>query len=329
MRYGRKSSISWWGRAVCTCVVGICTCGPGSVPVFANSEDYAAAEAKTKKANRYDGVRLEVIPRPPQVEKHVKAEAVFTTLAPLRRVDGRDGRRWGLYDQYVKLADRPFVPRRRERVTSSLKEQLARVTRRYSRKSINALFRASPDMDEDEYRQRMGVVDRIGSGESDDPRWAFRYGTVHAGDSSRYEREWDDASLLAWGPVTVTDSGNFDLDMSLSQVEKLWSGDLEDIIVAPAPPTPTPVPLIGQKVHFRSRANVRISSSRFFKTFYQSKPDKWPESLLETVRYAKVNLGADFYTDILKRRYFGTELEFRLYLDGEWAVFLNVVFESP
>ena len=72
-----------------------------------------------------------------------------------------------------------------------------------------------------------------------------------------------------------------------------------------------------------------IASSHFFKTFYKKSVSKWGERMLETVRYARVNVGADFYTDILKRRYFGAEVEFRVYLDGEWAAFVSLVLESP
>jgi len=288
--------------------------------VAANSE--SGVPAGGKKGNRYDGVQVDVIPKPHTSRPPRKARAVWTTIGPEVRWKAEEGFSVRDYDWYARTADTPYVSRRDSRLSEAAMRQIARQAKHFARRTVRKIFKAGPSMDADEYRRYMEEIDKIGGIE--DPQWGFQYDKTDPVISDRFEREWDDTELVVWGPVTVTDSGALDLDVDFDDLKRLGKVDLEDIVVAPPPPDKRPPRLIGQTVRFRTRVKLRISSSRIFKTFYQRKPSRWLDQFLSAARYLKLSFGADMYTDILKRRYVGTSLEVRVYRTGDWATFFNV-----
>lgn len=286
--------------------------------VLANSEDETGREGG--KGNPYDGVGVEALPRPQQVDRRPKPCLVRTMSSLLV---GPVGDAQSCYDRYVRLSDRPFVLPRWTRVTSAVKRELAQVARRYGRKSINELFVTGPRMDVLEYRDHLETISQIGGAK--DPRLRFQYDKTDPLIGNRYEGEWDDVNLVVWGPVTVTDSGHFDFDVDLADLSRLWRINLEEIEVAPPPPCENPPLQIGERVRFRTDFKLRISSSRIARAVAFKSTDLWTQKLLNAARYAKASLGVDLYTDIRRRRYLGSDVEFRAYPDGQWAAFLNIV----
>jgi len=294
-------------------------------PVSSHS-DNPKPPSPGKKPDRYDGVGLEVMPKPARSGPKRVARAVWTTRGPHLHFDLDEGYSARKYATYLQRAANGYQSPRWKRVTEAVKSQVAKHTRRFARRIVRRHFRAGPEMDQDEFRKRMEQIERIGR--SKPPRWRVQYDEVDPILSDRYEREWDDTTLIVWGPLVVTDSGAVDLDFDLDNLKRLWKVDLEDIEIVPPPPDDKPPPLLGQRVRFNTNIKIRISSSRLLKPFLTQKPGTWLGKFLNAGRYVRLRAGVDLYTDITKRRYFGSELEVRLYRDLRWAAFLNVVVEG-
>ncbi len=289
--------------------------------ISADSEGEGRPEERQGKLNRYDGVGIQVISRPTPVFRGRRPRILHTMgrERPDLMADIATS-----YDQYVRTAGQVYVLRRYTRVSAAVKRELGRVARRYARKGIKAIFRAGSAMDLWEYREHMRMISKISGGQ--DPFQRFQYNGTDPMFSSRYDPEWDDMNLIAWGPLRVTDFGDTDFDLDPSDLTKLWDVDLEDIVVAPSAPVEKPPLRVGQRVRFHTRLNLRISTSRIARTFYEAPAHQWFDRLVDTARYARFRLRVDFYTDILRRRYLASDLELKVWPDGRWATFLNVVF---
>ena len=189
---------------------------------------------------------------------------------------------------------------------------------------IKRHYRPNIAMDEKDYRELRRIIGRM-RWKQGQPPWRFQDDQVNLEEFSRYDQEWDDIHLIRWGPFTVTDRGSIDVDTSLSGLQKFWEDGFEDIVLIPGPPTEPPRELlVGKSVRFKHSMKVRISSSKIFKTFYKHSSTTWGEHLIDSARYARLRVGFDLYTHILKRKYFGSDLEFRIYPSGRWMAFLNV-----
>jgi hypothetical protein len=306
------------------CTTGVSLCFP---TLLANNEDRVSdgGTMTNGAGNRYDGVGLRSVPRPPDLRPPQKTRAVWTTMGRLAPPGDTKTAPEDAYHAYVALADQPFVSPREARITNAFNEQATRFAKRYGRKSIRTEFRAGPAMGSMEYVERLEAIERLGNGDS---RLGIQHDRTDPRFAERYDPEWDSIDLVGVGPLSVTDSGSFDLNVDFAEIEKLWEVDLEDVVVAPAPPVDRPQPLVGKKFSLRPRAKVSVSSSRFFKTFVNSKPSDWGDELTSAARCARFFLEANFFTDIRRVRYLRAEVEFQIYPDGRWGTFLNVVFHG-
>ncbi len=285
----------------------------------ADSEGDPTCEAPD--ATRYDGVGVNAIPRPAEPRKGRTPVAVFTT----RRRDARAVlHEEGAYDTYVGLSNRPFTPARVSRVRETIINEGLRELKRHGRKLLRPEFLEGVNVDWVRYRETVQILNKLHWGSSARP-WRFQYDAIDPDLYGRYDSDWDDIHLIQWGPLTVTDRGAIDVDTSIDGLQKFWTASLEDVEVAPDPVRDAPRRLlVGQTVRLSHKFNLRISSSSFFKTFYQERPEQWGDGMLQSARYVRAGIGLDFYTDILKRRYLEADIEGRYYPSGKWVVFLNI-----
>jgi hypothetical protein len=108
VRYGRNCL-----NRLILCALGISALFPG---LLANSENDGLGGGNADAPPRYDGVRVEAMPRPERAQPPRKARAVWTTMGDQPSFPVDPAVKDQSYDWYVQLSDQPYESRRLERM---------------------------------------------------------------------------------------------------------------------------------------------------------------------------------------------------------------------
>ncbi len=311
--YSGRKRISF---TVCAVVCVAATYG------IANSEGEPTCD--TPDVKRYDGVGVKSIPRPAGPRKGRRPMAVFTVRGPDDPMYPPEEER---YDTYVALSDRPFTPARVTRLRDTVIKEGLREVKRHARRLAKEAYLEGVQGNIETYVEKVGTINKLNWGTTSQRAWRYEGNALDHDLLDRYDSDWDDIHLLTWGPLALTDRGAIDIDASLDGVKKFWNNTgTDDLELAPDPPSqeaPHQL-LVGRTVRFSRNVSIRVSTSKILKTFYQEQPDKWADNWMRSARYVRASVGLDFCTDILKRKYLGTDLECRYYPSGRWVVLANV-----
>lgn len=250
----------------------------------------------------------------------------FRGLDPLRLKVHYVQRPWYLPGEQSQVMDQtPEVSRRRAALERLAKKEFYRHARRLLKKYWRKQFKDSISMTYEEYNERVSQINQIGrSPEHHDDFNADHY-LNEARDEildegAEGERE---ITLIKVGPLSLNDSGSVKFDLpglfGLGEEKELeLSFDPDSEESAPADGSPFRKALYNGK-HIVFKPQVRIKADPF--RAIGGNTDR-------ILRSYGASLEVTFYSDILKKELFSTEVEAKFRRNGDYAFFFNVVFQE-
>jgi hypothetical protein len=220
-----------------------------------------------------------------------------------------EGAYWGHYLFYCP-------PRREDPFTVAMKRLLQRKfyseARRFMRRSWKKEFEAQPTMGYFHYLDGISKINHMGKDPSEYDRSNLDYYEARFRENlfRRGARDGErDFEIFAWGPFVVMDSGSLRLDLGRAvDFDFKEKVEIEEDVRA--------APLLATR-KYKLHTSVKLG--------LDIKEPLRREDLTWILKRYGVRFRMDWFSDVLGREMFSTELEVEFERDGEFAVMLNLV----
>ncbi len=211
----------------------------------------------------------------------------------------------------------PMETELKRKMKKLVRKKVFREIRRHTKRRWRKLYKDSPTMRFSTYEETLAKINHIGKGGdrvdefNDDYRINEAKDHIFQRESRRGEA---DIPLFTWGPMTVTDSGEFRFDMGTAA-----ASDFEEVVVES-------VEVGGAKAKpLFSGKEYKLSTS-----FRMSINDDYSggENYLPFLSSYGLDIEVEWLSDILGREMVGAEFEVEFDDDGDVAAFFNFVIKS-